>query len=115
MLQLLPKQSLSGKLVEKRPALSLEAFLQDYFLPASPVILSDCMAHWPTRVKWNDTDYLKKVAGSRTVPVEVMKSIFGRDICHRISVHVLQITSHDATKKKGKKWSYYDAVVKEEK
>ncbi|KAK1356114.1 lysine-specific demethylase JMJ30 [Heracleum sosnowskyi] len=74
MLQLLPKQSLSCKLVGKMPALSLEAFLRDYFLSASPVILSDCMAHWPARVKWNDTDYLKKVAGSRTVPVEVGKN-----------------------------------------
>uniref|UniRef100_A0A166GV34 JmjC domain-containing protein n=1 Tax=Daucus carota subsp. sativus TaxID=79200 RepID=A0A166GV34_DAUCS len=74
MLQLLPKQSLSCKLVGKRPALSLEAFLRDYFLSASPVILSDCMVHWPARVKWNDINYLKKVAGSRTVPVEVGKN-----------------------------------------
>lgn len=70
---MLPKQSLSRKLVVKRPALSLEGFLQDYFLSASPVILTDCMAHWPARTKWNDIDYLKKVAGSRTVPVEVIK------------------------------------------
>lgn len=48
--------------------------MRDYFLSASPVILSDSMVHWPARVKWNDIDYLKKVAGSRTVPVEVGKN-----------------------------------------
>lgn len=74
ILHVLPKQSLSSKLVAKRSALSLEGFLCDYFLSASPVILSDCMAHWPARTKWNDMDYLKKVAGSRTVPVEVGKN-----------------------------------------
>ncbi|THG17620.1 hypothetical protein TEA_014729 [Camellia sinensis var. sinensis] len=41
-------------------------------LSCSPVIISDCMAHWPARTKWNDMDYLKRVAGCRTVPVEVV-------------------------------------------
>ncbi|KAK3020435.1 hypothetical protein RJ639_047559 [Escallonia herrerae] len=72
VLQVLPKKSLSCKIVEKRSALSFEGFLRDYFLPGSPVILSDCMAHWPARTMWNDMDYLKKVAGCRTIPVEVI-------------------------------------------
>ncbi|KAK2974790.1 hypothetical protein RJ640_026766 [Escallonia rubra] len=71
VLQVLPKKSLSCKIVGKRSDLSFEGFLRDYFLPGSPVILSDCMAHWPARTKWNDMDYLKKVAGCRTIPVEV--------------------------------------------
>ncbi|KAL6957773.1 [histone H3]-dimethyl-L-lysine(36) demethylase [Sarracenia purpurea var. burkii] len=29
------------------------------------------MVHWPARTKWNSIDYLKSVAGYRTVPVEV--------------------------------------------
>ncbi|CAH2068683.1 unnamed protein product [Thlaspi arvense] len=37
---------------------------------SSPVIISDCMAHWPAMTRWNDIDYLKRVAGFRTVPVE---------------------------------------------
>ncbi|KAM2356674.1 hypothetical protein ACFX1X_005744 [Malus domestica] len=32
------------------------------------------MDHWPARSKWNDLDYLTKVAGDRTVPVEVGKN-----------------------------------------
>ncbi|KAB1211926.1 Lysine-specific demethylase 8 [Morella rubra] len=70
----LPVKSLSLKLVEKRPALSLEGFLREHFLSGSPVIISDCMAHWPARTKWNDMDYLRRVAGERTVPVEVGKN-----------------------------------------
>ena len=72
VLQSLPIKSLSCKIVVKRPALSLEGFLREYFLSGSPVIISDCMAHWPARTKWNDLDYLKRVAGDRTVPVEVI-------------------------------------------
>ena len=69
----LPPKSLSCKMVVKRSGLSLEGFLTEYFLPGSPVILTDCMAHWPARTKWNDMDYLIRVAGDRTVPVEVIK------------------------------------------
>ncbi|KAF3960013.1 hypothetical protein CMV_015231 [Castanea mollissima] len=74
VLRSLPIKSLSSKIVVKRPALSLEGFLREYFLSGSPVIISDCMAHWPARTKWNDLDYLKRVAGDRTVPVEVGKN-----------------------------------------
>ncbi|KAI9194053.1 hypothetical protein LWI28_002753 [Acer negundo] len=69
-LRVLPVRSLSCKLVVKRSALSLEGFLCDFMLSGSPVIITDCMGHWPARTRWNDIDYLKKVAGDRTVPVE---------------------------------------------
>lgn len=70
MLGVLPMKSLSSKIIGKRSALSLEGFLCDYFMSGSPVIISDCMGHWPARTRWNDMDYLKRVAGDRTVPVE---------------------------------------------
>ncbi|MFS7916064.1 putative [histone H3]-dimethyl-L-lysine(36) demethylase [Helianthus anomalus] len=79
VLQTLPKNSLSCKLVGKRSALSLEGFMCEYFLSGSPVLLSDCMTHWPARTKWNDLSYLKKVAGYRTVPVEVGKNYLCND------------------------------------
>ncbi|KAI3823221.1 hypothetical protein L1987_04654 [Smallanthus sonchifolius] len=79
VLQILPKKSLSCKLVGKRSALSLEGFMRDYFLSGSPVLLSDCMTHWPARTKWNDLNYLKKVAGYRTVPVEVGRNYLCND------------------------------------
>ncbi|KAE9620456.1 putative [histone H3]-lysine-36 demethylase [Lupinus albus] len=74
VLQLLPVKSLTSKLVVKRSALSLEKFLTDHYLSSSPVIISDCMAHWPAKMKWNNIDYLLRVAGDRTVPVEVGKN-----------------------------------------
>ncbi|CAK7339280.1 unnamed protein product [Dovyalis caffra] len=74
VLHVLPVKSLSSKIVVKKSGLSLEGFLREHFLSGSPVIISDCMAHWPARTKWNDMDYLKRVAGDRTVPVEVGKN-----------------------------------------
>ncbi|XP_061361400.1 lysine-specific demethylase JMJ30 [Gastrolobium bilobum] len=74
VLQLLPVKSLSSEIVVKRSALSLEKFLIDHYLCGSPVIISDCMAHWPAKTKWNNIDYLLRVAGDRTVPVEVGKN-----------------------------------------
>ncbi|KAK7312418.1 hypothetical protein VNO77_36261 [Canavalia gladiata] len=74
VLQLLPVKSLSSNLVAKKSALSLEKFLKDHYLSGSPVIISDCMAHWPAKTKWNNEDYLLRVAGDRTVPVEVGKN-----------------------------------------
>ncbi|KAL3379301.1 hypothetical protein AABB24_000153 [Solanum stoloniferum] len=32
------------------------------------------MDHWPAKSKWNDMNYLRRVAGFRTVPVEVGKN-----------------------------------------
>ncbi|XP_047182598.1 lysine-specific demethylase JMJ30 isoform X2 [Vigna umbellata] len=74
VLQLLPIKSLSSTLVVKKSALSLDKFLKDHYLSRSPVIIRDCMAHWPASAKWNDEDYLLRVAGDRTVPVEVGKN-----------------------------------------
>ncbi|KAJ6392776.1 hypothetical protein OIU77_022291 [Salix suchowensis] len=74
VVRVLPERSLSSKIVVKKSGLSLEGFLREHFLSGSPVIISDCMAHWPARTKWNDMDYLKRVAGDRTVPVEVGKN-----------------------------------------
>ncbi|KAH0780567.1 hypothetical protein KY290_000165 [Solanum tuberosum] len=72
--QSLPIKSLSCKLVGKRPALSLEAFLRDHYLSGIPVVIRDSMDHWPAKSKWNDMNYLRRVAGFRTVPVEVGKN-----------------------------------------
>ncbi|KAL9255327.1 Lysine-specific demethylase JMJ30-like protein [Drosera capensis] len=80
----LPINSLSSKIAEKHSALSLEAFLRVYFLPGTPVIISDSMDYWPARSKWSDLDYLKNVAGYRTVPVEIKelrKDILIPDYC----------------------------------
>ncbi|XP_039048634.1 lysine-specific demethylase JMJ30-like [Hibiscus syriacus] len=79
VLQILPVRSLSSKIVAKRSALSLEAFLCEYFLSGSPVIITDCMVHWPATTRWNDMDYLRGVGGDRTVPVQVWKNYLCSD------------------------------------
>ncbi|XP_062194425.1 lysine-specific demethylase JMJ30-like isoform X2 [Phragmites australis] len=73
-LKILPAQSLSCKKVERRSCISLEEFICNYFLHESPVIISGTIDHWPARTKWKDIKYLKKIAGDRTVPVEVGKN-----------------------------------------
>ncbi|KAG1363869.1 lysine-specific demethylase JMJ30 [Cocos nucifera] len=74
VLRVLPSRSLSCKIVEKRSSLSLETFIRDYFLHDCPVIISGYIDHWPARTKWKDIEYLKRIAGDRTVPVEVGKN-----------------------------------------
>ncbi|XP_068694884.1 lysine-specific demethylase 8-like isoform X1 [Montipora foliosa] len=51
---------------------SLEAFFANYMQKSKPVILNGITDHWPARTtrQWS-TQYLKKVAGCRTVPVEL--------------------------------------------
>ncbi|KAG9450670.1 hypothetical protein H6P81_010635 [Aristolochia fimbriata] len=74
VLQVLPSKSLCHQIVERKASLSLERFLSDYFLAGRPVIITDCMLHWPALSKWKDLEYLRRVAGDRTVPVEVGKN-----------------------------------------
>ncbi|KAL5220445.1 hypothetical protein ABZP36_025158 [Zizania latifolia] len=74
VVKVLPVKSLSCKQIERRSCISLEAFISDYFLCESPVILCGCIDHWPARTKWKDIRYLERIAGDRTVPVEVGKN-----------------------------------------
>lgn len=50
--------------------LSLQKFHQNYLLPQQPVKILHSMDHWPAVTQW-DIDYIRKVAGFRTVPVEI--------------------------------------------
>ncbi|KAG7505720.1 hypothetical protein JOB18_038334 [Solea senegalensis] len=54
----------------KRP--SLESFNTNYLLPRKPVVLEGIIDHWPAlnTHPWS-IEYLRSVAGCRTVPVEV--------------------------------------------
>ncbi|EMP32210.1 Lysine-specific demethylase 8 [Chelonia mydas] len=49
---------------------SLEHFRENYMIPQKPVILEGTVDHWPCMKKWS-LDYLRQIAGCRTVPVEV--------------------------------------------
>ena len=56
--------------VFERP--SVAAFERACYAPRRPALLTGCMAHWPalTTRPWASFDYLRRVAGHRTVPVE---------------------------------------------
>jgi len=45
-----------------------EEFIKDYFRPQKPVVLERAIEDWPAFNKWN-LDYIKKVAGDKTVPL----------------------------------------------
>lgn len=51
---------------------SLHAFLVDTMEKESPVVIEEAMDHWPARQQrfWS-LSYLRKIAGKRTVPVEI--------------------------------------------
>ncbi|CAK8690682.1 unnamed protein product [Clavelina lepadiformis] len=49
---------------------SLAYFKKLYMETGTPVILEDCVQHWPALTKWSP-DYISRIAGYRTVPVEI--------------------------------------------
>ncbi|EFJ37386.1 hypothetical protein SELMODRAFT_75959 [Selaginella moellendorffii] len=67
----LPPGSLQGPPMRTMAFPSIQKFLQELFAPGVPAILTDTMAHWPAMEKWKDLSYFHKIAGNRTVPVEV--------------------------------------------
>ncbi|KAK7874250.1 hypothetical protein R5R35_006286 [Gryllus longicercus] len=50
---------------------SLQQFSNDHFKPHLPVLLAGAANHWPARHRWCSLEYLCRVAGARTVPVEL--------------------------------------------
>ena len=55
------------------PRPSLAWFYNECLRPAAPAVLTGVIDGWPARSTrpWSDLAYLKRVAGHRTVPVEV--------------------------------------------
>ncbi|GBG93401.1 hypothetical protein CBR_g68529 [Chara braunii] len=68
-----PTQS-SPTLIARKELPTLEEFLLDHMLPEVPVIITGAMHNWPACVRWKDCEYLRSVAGARTVPIEVGKN-----------------------------------------
>ncbi|XP_051157041.1 bifunctional peptidase and arginyl-hydroxylase JMJD5-like isoform X2 [Leptopilina boulardi] len=50
---------------------SMELFYKNIFQPKVPAIIKGSMKHWKSLELWKDIEYLKRVAGTRTVPIEV--------------------------------------------
>ena len=52
---------------------SLERFLLDWMVSGEPVVLRGLAKKWPAFTKWKHPEYLRRTAGTRTVPVELGK------------------------------------------
>uniref|UniRef100_A0A182PTJ7 JmjC domain-containing protein n=1 Tax=Anopheles epiroticus TaxID=199890 RepID=A0A182PTJ7_9DIPT len=50
---------------------SLEFFGSQYYDKQKPAILKGIIDGWPAMERWHDSNYLLKVAGERTVPIEI--------------------------------------------
>ncbi|XP_020290969.1 lysine-specific demethylase 8-like isoform X2 [Pseudomyrmex gracilis] len=50
---------------------SMETFYNKIFMPKFPAILTGCISHWKALTLWKNPDYLNKIAGTRTVPIEI--------------------------------------------
>jgi hypothetical protein len=51
-----------------------EEFIDHYFKPQKPVVIEHSIDHWPAYSKWN-LDYIKTVAGDKTVPLYDNRSV----------------------------------------
>ncbi|XP_055706347.1 lysine-specific demethylase 8 [Phlebotomus papatasi] len=50
---------------------SIQEFREKFFLPQIPVLIQNCIEHWPARAKWSDLGYFIQRFGYRTVPIEI--------------------------------------------
>jgi len=62
-----------SRAIPRISAPSMEEFYRNYMKPKKPVIITGYMNHWPAlnNHDWANLDYLKRMAGLRTVPIEV--------------------------------------------
>lgn len=60
--------SLNLKDIPRVKTITKEDFIKNYFKPQKPVVVERFIDHWPAFTKWN-LDYIKKVAGDKTVPL----------------------------------------------
>jgi hypothetical protein len=52
--------------LDRRPGMSAEAFLDHYYAPGRPVIITGEMAHWPALARWTP-EYLKARVGPQEI------------------------------------------------
>ena len=60
---------------------SVEEF-GDAFFDAEPVLIKGGVSHWPALTRWLDKEYLRRIAGKATVPVEIGGSYLSSEM-HR--------------------------------
>lgn len=63
----------NSKVLEVIDCPSMEHFFRNYILAEKPIVLDNCLNHWPAITKWQDQSYFIKLAGLRTVSIELGK------------------------------------------
>ncbi|KAL0130444.1 hypothetical protein PUN28_002250 [Cardiocondyla obscurior] len=58
---------------------SMELFYNKIFMPKLPAVLTGCIEHWKALECWTNPNYLNRIAGSRTVPIEIGSSYTEED------------------------------------
>ncbi|QTE21777.1 cupin-like domain-containing protein [Polaribacter cellanae] len=60
--------SLNLSQIDRVKTITKEDFIKNYFKPQKPVVIEQFIENWPAYKKWS-LDYMKKVAGDKTVPL----------------------------------------------
>ncbi|KAL6073144.1 Lysine-specific demethylase 8 [Balamuthia mandrillaris] len=92
--------------IERVHVPSLERFYKDFMSKERPVIVTGLMDTWPAlqdeQRRWSNLEYLKRVAGCRTVPVEIGSTYLEEDWSQRLMTfdqfvddYVLQVPKED--------------------
>ncbi|XP_015119754.1 bifunctional peptidase and arginyl-hydroxylase JMJD5 isoform X2 [Diachasma alloeum] len=90
-----PKNLLRGlEWVQRYKSPSMETFYRDIFVKKSPAVLEGCIDHWKALTLWKDPNYLIKIAGTRTVPIEIGSKYTEEDWCQHLITLSDFIKSH---------------------
>ncbi|KAH0947500.1 hypothetical protein HN011_003656 [Eciton burchellii] len=63
---------------------SMEEFNEKIFRVKLPAVLTGCMNHWKALTLWKDSNYLYRIMGFRTVPIEIGFSYTEEDWTQRL-------------------------------
>ncbi|XP_057336029.1 bifunctional peptidase and arginyl-hydroxylase JMJD5 [Microplitis mediator] len=77
---------------------SMETFYREIFKSKVPAVLEDCIGHWKALTLWKDQNYLIKIGGMRTVPIEIGSSYTEDDWSQQLLTLAEFIKGHVAKK-----------------
>ncbi|KAH0552061.1 bifunctional peptidase and arginyl-hydroxylase JMJD5 [Cotesia glomerata] len=84
--------------IKKYKSPSMETFYRDIFKCKVPAVLEECISHWKALTAWKDPNYLIKIGGMRTVPIEIGSSYTEDDWSQQLVTLSEFIKSHVAKK-----------------
>ncbi|XP_063974912.1 bifunctional peptidase and arginyl-hydroxylase JMJD5 isoform X2 [Diachasmimorpha longicaudata] len=91
----IPKNLLPGlDWIRRYKSPSMETFYRDIFSKKVPAVLEGCLDHWRALTHWKDPKYLIKMAGTRTVPIEIGSKYTEEDWCQHLITLSDFIKSH---------------------